>query len=673
MKKHQVLCANCGSHDSRDFSYDSYWEEYTCICCGWVVKDDEKISAPKEIDIAKKKGVKKDYNKETTGSRKSSLAKNKPQMSSIRSIFGRMLHLGPPNVKEMEEKSNVEGLIKALSNTKYADVRWQAANALGKIGDKRAVEPLIDAFADSPEDVRKSAVDALGQIGDERAVNALIAALNDKDQDVRKSTVDALGQIGDERAVNALIAALNDKDEDVRKSVNYALGRIGYDHAAKAVIETLKNMDLKDLDWDVWRSVFSSLERFGWRPEGGREEAIYWITKRRWHSCIGIGEAAIEPLIAALNDKEADVRQSAIVALKNFGSKRIIEPFIEALNDKDAFVRKVAISALGEIGDKRAVEPLGKGLFEWHGSMKQTAVDALGQIGDERAVKPLIAALNDKDEEVRKSIICALGKIGDKRAVEQLVEATLKDEKKIVSDAASTELMRFGNGAVEPLIAALKHNAFEVFRKAAGALGKIGDKRAVEPLIAALKQGKGTEAAASALGKIGDKRAVEPLIEKLKDSGVYVRSSVFLALEKLGWQPDKDWVGAVYYIAKRQWYKCIEIGHPAVEPLVKALEVATEELTDLTQSIQAYESKTYKGNFDFDDWVYIPGQDRMREAYEAIESAREEDIEKVSRLKKELDQAQKTCESISEILEKITQNDFGNDVKRWKKLLEEQH
>ena len=673
MKKHQVLCANCGSHDSRDFSYDSYWEEYTCICCGWVVKDDEKISAPKEIDIAKKKGVKKDYNKETTGSRKSSLAKNKPQMSSIRSIFGRMLHLGPPNVKEMEEKSNVEGLIKALSNTKYADVRWQAANALGKIGDKRAVEPLIDAFADSPEDVRKSAVDALGQIGDERAVNALIAALNDKDQDVRKSTVDALGQIGDERAVNALIAALNDKDEDVRKSVNYALGRIGYDHAAKAVIETLKNMDLKDLDWDVWRSVFSSLERFGWRPEGGREEAIYWITKRRWHSCIGIGEAAIEPLIAALNDKEADVRQSAIVALKNFGSKRIIEPFIEALNDKDAFVRKVAISALGEIGDKRAVEPLGKGLFEWHGSMKQTAVDALGQIGDERAVKPLIAALNDKDEEVRKSVICALGKIGDKRAVEQLVEATLKDEKKIVSDAASTELMRFGNGAVEPLIAALKHNAFEVFRKAAGALGKIGDKRAVEPLIAALKQGKGTEAAASALGKIGDKRAVEPLIEKLKDSGVYVRSSVFLALEKLGWQPDKDWVGAVYYIAKRQWYKCIEIGHPAVEPLVKALEVATEELTDLTQSIQAYESKTYKGNFDFDDWVYIPGQDRMREAYEAIESAREEDIEKVSRLKKELDQAQKTCESISEILEKITQNDFGNDVKRWKKLLEEQH
>lgn len=39
MKEHQVLCANCGSHDSRDFSYDSYWEEYTCICCGWVAMD----------------------------------------------------------------------------------------------------------------------------------------------------------------------------------------------------------------------------------------------------------------------------------------------------------------------------------------------------------------------------------------------------------------------------------------------------------------------------------------------------------------------------------------------------------------------------------------------------------------------------------------------------------
>tara|TARA_B000000460_G_C21378590_1_gene332805 strand:+ start:406 stop:630 length:225 start_codon:yes stop_codon:yes gene_type:complete len=49
-------------------------------------------------------------------------------------------------------------------------VRLHAAEALGKIGDERAVEPLIEALNDEEGHVRRGAAVALGRLGYERAV-----------------------------------------------------------------------------------------------------------------------------------------------------------------------------------------------------------------------------------------------------------------------------------------------------------------------------------------------------------------------------------------------------------------------------------------------------------------------------------------------------------------------
>ncbi len=64
-------------------------------------------------------------------------------------------------------------------------VCWVASDALGKIGDKRAVEPLITALDDEDELVREGAAKALGMLGDKRAVEPLITALGDEDVSVR--------------------------------------------------------------------------------------------------------------------------------------------------------------------------------------------------------------------------------------------------------------------------------------------------------------------------------------------------------------------------------------------------------------------------------------------------------------------------------------------------------
>ena len=106
-------------------------------------------------------------------------------------------------------------------------------------------------------------------------------------------------------------------------------------------------------------------------------------------------------------------------------------------------------------------------------------------------------------------------------------------------------------------------------------VGKMKSKGDVKGLIKALNYRKDAyirEAAAKALGEIGDARAIEPLIDALKDESEYVRSAAAEALDKLGWQPDTEERKAAYWAAKQEWDKCVEIGAPAVEPLIIALK-----------------------------------------------------------------------------------------------------
>jgi HEAT repeat protein len=150
-----------------------------------------------------------------------------------------------PNVEKMEKEKNIIGLIKALKY-RNADISVEAAYALGKIGDKSAVESLIEALGRDDNFVRNAAAVALGKIGDYRAVEPLKELLLEKDLWVRqlateaqnrqqlgwdtymwgaqlafilmmiKNVVNALRQIGDKGAFAPLIIVLGTCDNSVR-------------------------------------------------------------------------------------------------------------------------------------------------------------------------------------------------------------------------------------------------------------------------------------------------------------------------------------------------------------------------------------------------------------------------------------------------------------------------
>jgi hypothetical protein len=122
-------------------------------------------------------------------------------------------------------------------------VRREAAEALGELGDPRAVEPLLARLADWDGMVRVSAADALGRFGDRRAVEPLVARLADEDSDVRRRTAVALGELGDPRAVEPLLAHLGDEDAQVRLVVAGALAELGDPRAVEPLITYLASKD----------------------------------------------------------------------------------------------------------------------------------------------------------------------------------------------------------------------------------------------------------------------------------------------------------------------------------------------------------------------------------------------------------------------------------------------
>ncbi len=429
----------------------------------------------------------------------------------------------------------VKPLIAALRDEEFT-VQLAAAHALAELGDV-AVEPLTAALGDHNDDVRQAAVRGLGELGGARAVGPLTAALGDPDSRVRRWAVEALGEIGDARAAEALVTALRDKDRDARQAAVEApgqpeggsqrgqaasAGRYG-DEAVRlgpAVAAPLVAA-LGDEDQHVSEYAAIAVRMLGdaatapliaalGPPRVATGTVVFRSpgslrrSPKAADALHALGAAAVQPLITALRGGgEGGAKAAAL--LGKLGGERAVEPLIAALADEAACVREAAARALGKIGDARAVEPLIAARRDKDRDVRQAAVEALGEIGGTRAVEALIAALRDKVWLVRRAAVEALGELGGARAVGPLT-AALRDKDAGVRRAAAEALARIGDArAVEPLIAALADKDPRARLDAAEALGRIGDARAVEPLIVAFQNhahlGRVTEKALRALGQ----------------------------------------------------------------------------------------------------------------------------------------------------------------------------
>jgi HEAT repeat protein len=147
------------------------------------------------------------------------------------------------------------------------------AHAARQLGERPAVEDavvtcLLAALQDENSMVRVAAAESLGRIGNPRAIAPLIARMRDRgeDRDVRSRAAEALGRLQAAEAVDVLIAALNDTVWHIRLHAVRSLAAIGDSNARPHLEQTARY----DPDYSVRSAAAKVLQGLG--PDDGQAD-----------------------------------------------------------------------------------------------------------------------------------------------------------------------------------------------------------------------------------------------------------------------------------------------------------------------------------------------------------------------------------------------------------------
>jgi HEAT repeat protein len=397
-----------------------------------------------------------------------------------------------PNVEKMAGKRNVNGLMDALTYKKDWQVREAAAVALGEIGDPGAVGALVDALSDTPP-VRQAAVHSLAGYKDIHNIKPILASLNyDSSEQFQTEVAQALILLGSP-AIETLLSLLPLEQRSMRgRIIVRVLAQIGDERVVQPIIDTLKvnylhqdaenalqelgmiSVDpliaaLDDADIQVRNSAAHVLSSLRWKSDDPTLLAKYYVALEDWKQCVKLGAPSVIPLMNVFTDENATNLLEAVGStLSRIGSPAL-NPLISCLQHKNEKIRQAAAKSLGQIGDLSAVVPLIQMLKRDSVYDRAAARSALVKIGPS-GKDNLVSALHNDNEKIRKEVLGILDKIHwnpENPQQKAWYHIARKEWGKTVE---------LGSVAVEPLIASLKGgNKSEIIF----ALEKIGDESAV--------------------------------------------------------------------------------------------------------------------------------------------------------------------------------------------------
>lgn len=124
---------------------------------------------------------------------------------------------------------DIRSVLSELRDTNK-DKRRAAVMKLGMIGGDDAIKALIRTVENDYEDliVRGRAALMLGKLGDTRAVAPLIRALDAPGFQTPLNAVQSLGRLGDVRAIEPLIQIVETQTDRLREAAIDSLARLGY-------------------------------------------------------------------------------------------------------------------------------------------------------------------------------------------------------------------------------------------------------------------------------------------------------------------------------------------------------------------------------------------------------------------------------------------------------------
>ncbi|MBN2582015.1 MAG: HEAT repeat domain-containing protein [Planctomycetes bacterium] len=356
---------------------------------------------------------------------------------------------------------------------------------LGRIGEKEAVQPLIDLLRSDEPAIRSSAAAALSSI-----TQAYLGESHEtwtqwwqehKDEPRGKWLFERL------RAQEAQLAKQTaELDEVTRRLVEVHQANLRKTEPAKRLAEVVK---LLDDPLPALRQLAAAEARTLLRE--AKEPLAPLVDK----------------LLARATDDAAAVREEVAATLAATKDKRAAELLVARLGtEPEPSVRGAIVKALGELREGQAVGELVKLLDGGDETLMLRAIESLGQIGERGAESASAVG------PALKPLAQLLDRSGKPAAGEAVREAVARTLSRIARDESLPALIR-----------ALDDSAAKVRFFAAQGLGNVGkdNAKAIEALLNHLSDtDKGVRAAvADTLGRIGNGQAASAIASRLAPGG----------------------------------------------------------------------------------------------------------------------------------------------------------
>lgn len=298
------------------------------------------------------------------------------------------------------------------------DTRSSAAIALGRIGDQRALAPLVAVLTDPDESPRsmttECAVNALEILvldddeeeedeimgeepveGDDEVLGVLIEALARPDPDLRVLAVRGLGALKDRRAVPPVLESLRkwEESEDYLAFCREAITAVGEIGDASAVAPLFEALDEIEQESEIFMDHFLNSQE---------------LYDPAFQAVAGIGEEVVGTLRKVVAGESRQVIKAMAIQTLEFLPGRYPEAvLIEALKDRDEQdIVAWAADALGRRGATGAVDPLCKIACDtehYEDICRLSAIGALGDIGNPRALGTLLKMISEEDRYGERS------------------------------------------------------------------------------------------------------------------------------------------------------------------------------------------------------------------------------------------------------------------------------
>ena len=469
------------------------------------------------------------------------------------------------------EVDTLSSLVELLKGPN-ADLRMQAALALGEQRDVRAAGALTAALKDEDANVRYHAIEALGKLKATDAIDALADIAESRDFFLAFAALEALAKIGDSNIAPRIVPLLD--DELLREPAANLLGQLGDDtvvapltallntptaptDAIAHALATLRDRYEQQYGEGVYiadltsreisptgvQNLLDALESpgkedlrslalvLGWLKGSTVDRALTRVMGRLdlrteiVDALVRHGAATVELLISQLSAEDLEVRRSAAVALGRIGDSTATPALINTLNDESLVID--AANALGQIGDPRALDGLLALLGNGDASVRQAAVSGLNSLALTGMSERIIPLLHDPDPNVRESAVKIAGYFGYREAADALIDLS----------GDSNERVR---------CAAIEHLPFTE------------DERVLDVLVRASKADTPSvrAAAARALGNMDAPEAERQLIGALADEDAWVR---YFSARALGRRRSPDSVAALEKVVAQEEFNHVRI------------------------------------------------------------------------------------------------------------------